>query len=81
MARKQLNAVIRLVWLRIIWWQGNGYTHWPPALTTSTGCVQESKSYFYKAAAAARFVVTDVRGQITTHRAEAAGSSIFAIAQ
>lgn len=43
-------------------------------------CTLELQSYFCRAAAV-RFAVSDVRGQITTHRDGAAGCSIFAIAQ
>lgn len=84
-----IKAVLRLAWLRIRWQQRIGYTHWPPIWifvffclchVCIFICMLELESYFCKAAAA-RLVVSDVRGQITTHRDGAAGCSIFAIAQ
>lgn len=84
-----IKAVLRLAWLRIRWQQRIGYTHWLPIWifvffclchVCIFICMLELESYFCKAAAA-RLVVSDVRGQITTHRDGAAGCSIFAIAQ
>lgn len=82
-------AVITLVWMRIRWQQGTpspltdlqyGFSIRVAYLSHIQYVCRSLKSYFCKAAAV-RFVVSDVRGQITTHRAGAAGYSIFAIVQ
>lgn len=87
MARKQLNVVIRLARLRI---RCNKGTLTLADRQRRSSCLCEcvylhmcvgTRELFFCKAAAVRFVVSDVRGQITTHRAGAAGCSIFAIAQ